>query len=106
MDAGDADEVKAFGGEAPGDGFPGIGSLLEKGEAREIREVERERSRGVKEEKVGRGDLVVAGCCYSGEEARGGSETHRSRGLRHERRARQGELGANGFGNEAGKDGL
>lgn len=48
MDAGDTDEVKAFGGEAPGDGFPGIGSLLEKGEAREIREVERERNRGSK----------------------------------------------------------
>ena len=48
MDAGDADEVKASGGEAPGGGLPGVGSLLEKGEAREIREVERERSRGSK----------------------------------------------------------
>ena len=61
---------------------------------------------GVNEEKAGCGDLVVAGCCYSGEEAQGGSETRGNRGLRHERRARQGELGANGFENEAVKDGL
>ena len=52
MDAGDADEAKASGEEAPGGrhckivdaSVHGIGSLLEKGEAREIREVERERS--------------------------------------------------------------
>ena len=52
MDTDDADEAKASGEEAPGGGrckivdasVHVVGSLLEKGEAREIREVERERS--------------------------------------------------------------
>ena len=56
MDAGFVDEAKASIEEAPGGGcckimdasVHGVGSLLEKGEAREIREVERERSTGRK----------------------------------------------------------